>query len=56
MKHSIHIKLCALFVVSTYVLLAAGAGVSALVPVLVCAVIVGASFWMLERRGRLGRR
>jgi hypothetical protein len=56
MKHSIHIKLCALLVVTTFVLVAAGVPTLAVVPALGCALMMGAMVWMLLRPGGHGRR
>jgi hypothetical protein len=55
MKHSIHIKLCALLVVTTFVLVAAGAESVAFVPALGCALMMGAMVWMMVRPGGHGR-
>jgi hypothetical protein len=56
MKHSTHIKLCALFVVATYVLVVAHAYAWAVVAALGCAVMMGAMFWITARPGGPRRR
>jgi hypothetical protein len=55
MKHSPHIKLCVLLVVTTYVLVAARADAAALVAALACAVMMGAMLWTNARPGSHGR-
>jgi len=56
MKQSIYIKLCALFVVTAFVLVAAGVDALAFLPVLACAAMMGAMVWMMARPGGHDRR
>jgi hypothetical protein len=55
MKHSIHINLCALLVVTMFMLVAAGAEALAFLPVLGCALMMGAMVWTMVRPGGHGR-
>ena len=53
MKHW-HMLLCLAFVVAGIVLVAAGAGSLAVLPVLGCAAMMGAMVWMMMRSGGSG--